>query len=117
MQNISLKDITWNTTFKKQLKGKIASNELGGVFQDLANHLSIRDTELFNDLVLLETWFNNVGRSQQLGTISHENYILDFQHITQCLINLIDRVGSPRKKTTRNVYKEEIEKIRQIYLS
>lgn len=117
MEKIALKDISWNATFKKQLKEKIAQNEFGSVFQNLANHLSIRDTELFNDLVTLETWFNNVGRSQQLGTISYENYTLDFQHIAQCLINLIDRVGSPRKETTRNVYKEEIEKIRQVYLS
>lgn len=108
--NMQLKNVEWTNSFKKKLKDKVANNELGSVFQDLANHLSIRDTELFNNLVILQTWFNNVGTSQIRGVISHENYFLNYNQVTQGLLNLIDEVGSPRKSETMAIYKEEISR-------
>jgi Effector-associated domain 11 len=116
MEKVPIANIKWSNNFKKRLKEQIANNDFGCVFQDLANHLSVRDTELFNDLVVLQTRFNNLGNTQRLGVLSHQDYAIDFNRITGSLISLIDEVGSPRKIETLEPYKSEINTIKQACL-
>ena len=111
MENIPVRSVKWDGQFIKTLKERIANNEFGSVFQDLANHLSTRDTELFNDLVLLQTRFNNLGNAQRLGVLSHQDYMIDFNRIAGNLLNLIDEVGSPRKSDAIETYKTTLKEI------
>lgn len=116
MENIPIKNIQWDNTFKKRLKEQIANNDFSSVFQDLANHLSIRDAELFNDLVLLQTRFKTLGNTHQLGLLSHQDYAIDFNRIAVGLVRLIDEVGSPRTPGTLKAYQLEVNIIKQASL-
>jgi hypothetical protein len=111
MQNVRVRSVKWDEQFKKTLKERIAGNEFGSVFQDLANHLSTCDTELFNTLVVLQTRFNNLGNAQRSGVLSHEEYTVDFNRIAGSLLSLIDEVGSPRKSDAIETYKTTIKDI------
>lgn len=111
MENILVRSVKWDDQFIKTLKERIASNEFGSVFQDLANHLSTWDTELFNTLVVLQTRFNNLGNAQRLGVLSHDEYTVDFNRIAGSLLSLIDEAGSPRKSNAIETYKMTLKDI------
>lgn len=108
MGNIPIQNIQWDNTFKKRLKEQIANNDFGSVFQDLANHLSIRDTELFNDLVVLQTRFNHLESVNLMGMLNHQDYSIDYSRIANSLIRLIDESGSPRDENGLKTYKSQI---------
>ncbi len=111
MENIPVRSVKWNDQFIKTLKERIANNDFGIVFQNLANHLSTCDTELFNNLVVLQTRFNNLETAQQLGVLSHQDYTIDFNRIAGSLLSLIDEVGSPRKSGAIETYKTTLKDI------
>ncbi|HRD81401.1 MAG TPA: hypothetical protein PLL53_11635, partial [Saprospiraceae bacterium] len=108
MGNIPIQNIQWDNTFKKRLKEQITNNDFGSVFQDLANHLSIRDTELFNDLVVLQTRFNHLESVNLMGMLNHQDYSIDYSRIAGSLIRLIDEAGSPRDENGLETYKSQI---------
>ncbi len=108
MENIPIQNIQWDNIFKKRLKEQIANNDFGSVFQDLANHLSIRDTELFNDLVVLQTRFNHLESVNLMGMLNHQDYSIDYSRIAGSLIRLIDEAGSPRDENGLETYKSQI---------
>jgi hypothetical protein len=111
MENIPVRSVKWDGQFIKMLKERIANNDFGIVFQNLANHLSTCDTELFNNLVVLQTRFNNLGTAQQLGVLSYQDYTIDFNRIAGSLLSLIDEVGSPRKSGAIETYKTTLKDI------
>lgn len=108
MENIPIQNIQWDNTFKKRLKEQIANNDFGSVFRDLANHLSIRDSELFNDLVVLQTRFNHLESVNLMGMLNHQDYSIDYSRIAGSLIRLIDEAGSPRDENGLETYKSQI---------
>lgn len=108
MGNIPIQNIQWDNTFKKRLKEQIANNDFSSVFRDLANHLSIRDSELFNDLVVLQTRFNHLESVNLMGMLNHQDYSIDYSRIAGSLIRLIDEAGSPRDENGLKTYKSQI---------
>jgi len=112
-KKIQLKNIEWNKKLENKLKKQLGDNKLSEVFQDLANYLSITDTRLFNDLVLLQSRFNSSFESQVLGLMSQPDYSVNSTQIISALTKLIDTVGNPKEHIEE--YRKAIEHFKNKY--
>lgn len=85
---------SWNPQHATKLKMKIAKNELGVVFQDLANILQFQDVVLFNRLVGLQARWHQIHNDNREGLLEHDEFSADKIGIGKALLIIIDLLDS-----------------------